>query len=140
MTAHRPPKAEATAGNPLPIIPTGVSMRTVVERLNACHIEYCDNLPVGYGPPINPDGPEAAALIEELVSTVEKCRDKFRDYERQHEAKAQQIFDDGKTQGLLNAERMAMQARLTKADSNRKMAEMCDTALAKAHHPEEVLK
>jgi hypothetical protein len=43
----------------------------IVERLNACGIEFCENLPVGYGPPVNPDGPEAAALIEELVGALE---------------------------------------------------------------------
>lgn len=80
--------------------------------------------------PLNPDGPEAADTITRLQAALEKCRDTFRDYERQHQAKAQQIFDDGKTQGLLNVERMAMNARLTKAKANADMADMCDAALS----------
>jgi Lar family restriction alleviation protein len=73
-----------------------------------------------------------ATHLEEVVRLREaltKCRDTFRDYERQHEEKAKQIFENGKAQGLLNAERMAMQARLTKAARNCEMADMCDAAL-----------
>jgi hypothetical protein len=91
-------------------------MKTVVEKLNACHIEYCDNLPVGYGPPVNPDGPEAAALIDELVEALERAAENFERLTVPH------IVGH-------DVHNFAFQA-----------AKIARTALAKAHHPEEVLK
>lgn len=52
----------------------------LVKRLEACSIEWCENMPVGYGPPINPDGPEAAArirLLEQQLSTAREALEPF---------------------------------------------------------------
>lgn len=38
----------------------------LVKRLRAAELEYIEGQPVGHGPPINPDGPEAADEIERL--------------------------------------------------------------------------
>lgn len=45
-------------------------MDDIVNRLRVCEIEYSDGLACGYGPPLNPDGPEAAAEIERLRRVV----------------------------------------------------------------------
>lgn len=51
----------------------------LVKRLEACSIEWCENMPVGYGPPINPDGPEAAARIRLLEQQLSTAREEERE-------------------------------------------------------------
>lgn len=44
--------------------------RPLTDRLRDCHLEYVEGQAVGYGPPINPDGPEAADEIERLRAAL----------------------------------------------------------------------
>ena len=45
-------------------------MGNLIKRLRACEIECCGEHAVGLGPSINPDGPEAADLIEQLQAKI----------------------------------------------------------------------
>jgi hypothetical protein len=73
----------------------------LIERLRACQIEYCENLPVGYGPPYNPDGPEAADLLETDRQTIEGLREALQRIERHANCEfsvrniARKALDDG---------------------------------------------
>lgn len=62
------------------------------------------------------------AVVEALV----KCRDKFREYECQHKAKAQ-VAERDPTISMGE-----YRSRIDKARRNKEMADMCDTALAKS--------
>jgi hypothetical protein len=72
--------------------------------------------------------------VSELVEALEKCRDRFREYERQHQEKANRNQEEAdKCIGGDTAAMASGYARdyRTKAVRNREMADMCDDALAK---------
>lgn len=50
-------------------------MSDLRQRLRACHLEYLDGQPCGLGPPINPDGPEAADELDRLLRIEHAARD-----------------------------------------------------------------
>jgi hypothetical protein len=94
----------------------------IVEKLTRRDYQP-DEFATGYSRffPVNPDGPEAAAIIKELVEALEKARDRFTEYASQHQQKAFATTVDRERD-----------ERMTKADSNLDMALMCDRALTRA--------
>lgn len=63
----------------------------LVGRLRRSHLEYSDGVPVGYGEPVNPDGPEAADVLTtlsthnaELEREVKRLREALDEIDRRY--------------------------------------------------------
>jgi hypothetical protein len=141
MTAHRPPKAEATAGNPLPIIPTGVSMRTVALVEGAVWRCGHERTPANtYNNGQGRHGPKLGCL---------QCRRATRNARERAARAAARVDKDALIEELVGVLKLARYETCISAsngvDFNRtarmkRLRATIEAALAKAHHPEEVLK
>ena len=86
----------------------------LVKRLNSCHMEISDGQVVGYGPPINPDGPEAASMIEALVKQIPSHEDRVLRMMTEDSAKIidQRAFTRGYKAGLEAARNCLMKSKI----------------------------